>query len=211
MSGFEGLLRRAERHLQAECPHMERAIRVHGPCTLELQPDAFQMLVRSITSQQISGAAARSILARLGQRLGPSGINPASILACGEGGLRSAGYSARKASYLLGLAAEVDSGRLDLSELGGLDDSEVMARLVALRGIGEWTAHMLLIFCLGRPDVLPHSDLGVRQAILRFHRLDKLPSKAQVLSLAAPWRPYASVASWYCWRTLDAKQGKGQP
>ncbi len=209
MSKFEGMLRRAEAHLDAGCPHMRRLIRACGPCALRLEPDPFRMLVGSITSQQISGAAARSIRARLRKRVGPPGITPASIRACGERELRGAGYSGRKASYLVGLAEAVTEGRLDLSQLPDLDDAEVMSRLVAMRGIGEWTAHMLLIFCLGRPDVLPHSDLGIRRAVQRFHGLERLPAKRRLLELAAPWRPYASVASWYCWRSLDPKPGGG--
>ena len=208
MTEFEEMLRRAERHLRARCPHMRQLIEVHGPCYLQLQADPFQMLVRSITSQQISSAAARTIRGRLEQRVGGSGITPGSIRACGEPALRNVGYSARKASYIVGLAAKVDDGRLDLSILPDLDDAEIVARLVTVRGIGEWTAQMLLIFCLGRPDVLPHSDLGVRNAIRKFHGLQQPPGKREVLSLAKPWRPYASVASWYCWRSLDSKVGR---
>ncbi len=207
MTGFETMLRRAERHLRSSCPHMRRLVKTHGPCEIKVRPDPFQMLVASITSQQISGAAARSILGRLERGVGRAGITSASVRACGEADLRTFGYSARKASYLMGLAVEVADGHLDLSGLQDLDDSDVVARLVRLRGIGEWTAHMFLIFSLGRPDVLAHSDLGVRQAIRSFHGLERLPTKAQVLKLAAPWRPFASVACWYCWRSLDANPG----
>ncbi len=198
-------LRRAERHLQEACPHMRELIGRLGPCGLSPERDGFLMLVRSITSQQISSVAARAILGRLKERIAPSGVCPQAVSHCGEVGLRAVGYSQRKASYLLGLAEASLEGELDLSAASQWSDAEVIERLTRLRGIGVWTAQMFLIFSLGRLDVLPHGDLGVRQALREFHRLEQLPGMRQALDLAAPWRPYASVASWYCWRSLDAK------
>ena len=206
---FDETLRRADRHLEAACPHMRELVRRAGPCGLQLQPDGFQMLVRSITSQQISGAAARAIGRRLQERLGTAGLHPESVRACGEDGLRGAGYSARKASYVLGLAGAVMEGDLDLPGLRALGDDEVIRRLTALRGVGAWTAKMFLIFSLGRPDVLPYEDLGVRQALRGFHGLPGLPGPREATELARPWRPYASAASWYCWRSLDPRFGEG--
>ena len=205
MNSIADMLARADRHLEATCPHIGKLVRVHGPCGLRLQTDPFQMLVRSITSQQISSAAARSIMRRLVDQIAPAAVSPAAVSACGEAGLRRAGYSGRKAFYLLGLAQEVLAGSLDLSALAALSDEEVVTRLVKLRGIGVWTAQMFLIFSLGRPDVFPYDDLGVRQALRKFHGLEELPAKREAIELAAPWRPYASVASWYCWRSVDAK------
>ncbi len=163
------------------------------------------MLVRSITAQQISAAAARSIVRRLEASIEPAGITPAAIAGSSEESLRSVGYSARKASYLLGLAQEALDGSLDFGALATRPDDEIVERLTKLRGIGIWTAQMYLIFCLGRPDVLPYDDLGVRQALRNFHGLSELPRKPEAIELAAPWRPYASVASWYCWRSIDVK------
>lgn len=204
MTAFAGMLARAERHLEASCPHMRGVIERVGPCGLTLQTDGFQMLVRSITSQQISSSAARAIRGRLLESVAPEPLTPESVLACGEEGLRLCGYSGRKASYLLGLAREVRRGRLQLTGLHDVPDEEIVAMLTGVRGLGEWTAHMFLIFALGRPDVLPHGDHGVRSALRGFHGLEELPTKRQCLELARDWRPYASVASWYCWRSIDA-------
>ncbi len=182
---------------------MREAVCRVGPCSLQLEPDGFRMLVRSITSQQISTAAARTIAGRLRARTGPDGLEPQAVREIGVDGLRSCGYSGRKASYLLGIADVILEGSLDLPKLHALSDEQVVERLVKLRGVGEWTAHMYLIFSMGRPDVFPHGDLGVRNALRRFHSLEALPAKREAIELAKPWRPFASVASWYCWRTLD--------
>lgn len=205
MTQLEAMLAKADEHLAQACPHMARLVRHHGPCALKLRPEPFQMLVRSITAQQISGAAARSIMRRLEAAVEPAAITPAAVFSCGEETLRSVGYSARKATYLLGLAREVLDGSLDFDQLAAKSDDEIVERLSELRGIGVWTAQMYLIFCLGRPDVFPYDDLGVRQALRNFHRLEDLPRKREAIELAAPWRPYASVASWYCWRSIDVK------
>ena len=204
MPDHRDMLESAERHLGAACPHMRELIQRLGPCRLQLQPDGFQMLVRSITSQQISSHAARSILRRLLAGLEPHDLAPDAVRKFGMEGLRGCGYSARKASYVLGIATAVTDGVLDFEELGSLADEEVVERLTRLRGVGEWTAHMFLIFSLGRPDVFPHGDLGVRSALRNFHGLEELPDKSQAIRLAVPWRPFASIASWYCWRSLDA-------
>ena len=205
MTPFEAMVGRAERHLRRACPHMRAAIRQLGPCSLQLQPNRFQMLVRSITSQQISSAASRAIVARLKASVAPDDLNPLSVRVCGEDGLRICGYSRRKALYVLGLANAILEGEVDLDGMDGLGDDEIIEQLTCLRGIGEWTAQMFLIFALGRPDVFPHADLGVRSALRRFHGLADLPKRRRSIELAEPWRPYASIASWYCWRTLDAK------
>ncbi|MDE0108123.1 MAG: DNA-3-methyladenine glycosylase [Bryobacterales bacterium] len=205
MTQLAEVLAKADEHLARACPHMARLVREHGPCALQLHPEPFQMLVRSISAQQISGAAARSIIRRLEGTIKPARITPAAVADCGEESLRRAGYSARKASYLLGLAREVLDGSLDFDSLATRPDDEIVERLTKLRGIGVWTAQMYLIFCLGRPDVLPYDDLGVRQALKNFHGLEELPRKREAIELAVPWRPYASVASWYCWRSIDVK------
>lgn len=203
MTPLDDVLDRADRHLAERCPHMRELVRRVGPCGLQTQPDGFQMLVRSITAQQISGKAARAIGRRLRERIEPASLNAESVTACGEEGLRGAGYSARKASYVLGLANAVLERRVDLDAMRELGDDQVIDRLTTIRGIGVWTAKMFLIFSLGRPDVLPFEDLGVRQALRNFHDLDELPGRQEAIELARPWRPYASVASWYCWRSLD--------
>lgn len=209
MTETQKMLARADRHLSASCPHMKDLVRRVGPCGLQTQPDGFQMLVRSITAQQISSAAARSIGRRLRNRLPSAEVTPEAVRSLGGAAMRSCGYSARKASYILGLADAVLDGGLDLAAMRHLPDKEVIARLTVVRGIGVWTAKMFLIFSLGRPDVLPHEDLGVRQALRNFHGLNELPGRPEAIRLARPWRPYASVASWYCWRSLDPQFAAG--
>ena len=207
LTPFDKMLVRGDLHLAGACPHMRSLVRRAGPCGLQLQSDGFAMLVRSVTSQQISGTAARAIRQRLEKLVSPAPIDAASVRKCGEGGLREVGYSARKASYLLSLSTAVLENGLDLAALVELDDSAVVGRLTEIRGIGVWTAKMFLIFSLGRPDVLPHEDLGIRQAIRNFHSLKALPGRDEAIELARPWRPFASVASWYCWRSLDSRLG----
>ena len=123
--------------------------------------------------------------------------------------LRSVGLSPQKASYVADLARKVNDGTVDLRQIGRLSDERVVEQLTQVRGIGRWTAQMFLIFSLGRLDVFPHDDLGVRTAIRDRYGLADLPDKQTAHAIAAPWRPYASVASWYCWRTLDLKRKTG--
>lgn len=172
-----------------------------GPFRLIVEPDPFRMLVRSVISQQISTKAAAAIRQRLEARAGR--LSAARIMAMGEAELRACGLSSQKSAYLLDLAGHVTSRRLQPGRLRACSDEEVIRRLTAVRGIGVWTAQMLLIFGLGRLDVLPEDDYGVRAAIRNLYGLDDLPTRAQIRHIAGPWRPYATIASWYCWRSLD--------
>jgi DNA-3-methyladenine glycosylase II len=135
--------------------------------------------------------------------VGPAGLTAVNLAQFNTDELRSVGLSARKASYVADLAAKVNNGTVRLRQIGRLSDEAVVESLTQVKGIGRWTAQMFLIFSLGRPDVFPHDDLGVRTAIRDQYGLDELPDKTTSHSIAAPWRPYASVASWYCWRSLD--------
>ena len=193
----------ARRHLRAADPVMKGMIDAVGPYTLRFERDRFGMLVRSIISQQISTSAARAIRRRLMELVGPGGLTAANLARFSVDELRSVGLSPQKASYVADLAAKVNDGTVDLPQIGRLSDERVVETLTQVKGIGRWTAQMFLIFSLGRPDVLPHDDLGVRTAIRDRYGLDELPDKATCHAIATPWRPYASVASWYCWRTLD--------
>jgi len=184
---------------------MRAAIDAVGPFALRPQRDRFAMLVRSIISQQISTAAARSIRFRLIQFAGPEGLTPANLARFTADELRLAGLSPQKASYIADLAGKVDSGEVKLRQIGRLDDEQIIERLTEVRGIGRWTAQMFLIFSLGRLDVFPHDDLGIRSAIRNRYALAELPDKETAHAIAEPWRPYATVASWYCWRTLELK------
>jgi DNA-3-methyladenine glycosylase II len=133
----------------------------------------------------------------------PDGLTAANLARFTVDQLRSVGLSQQKASYVADLAAKVNDGTVDPRQIGRLSDERVVETLTQVKGIGRWTAQMFLIFSLGRPDVFPHDDLGVRTAIRDRYGLDDLPDKETSLTIAAPWRPYASVASWYCWRSLD--------
>jgi DNA-3-methyladenine glycosylase II len=174
-----------------------------GDCRLRPARDRFQLLVRSIVSQQISTSAARTIHGRIEQLAAPGPLTPKSLLAIGHDKLRAAGASPQKAGYLLDLAAKADGGAVRLSTLGRLDDEQVVAELIQVKGIGRWTAQMFLIFGLGRLDVFPHDDLGVRSALKSLHQLPDLPDKADSHRLAEAWRPFATIGSWYCWRSLE--------
>jgi DNA-3-methyladenine glycosylase II len=193
---------RARRHLARRDPVLKQLMAQVGPCTLTPNPDHFGMLVRSIISQQISTKAAASIRARLEATLAPAGVTPAAILAAADDRLRAAGLSANKARSLRDLAEKVDSGAVPLEQLRDLDDEEVIARLVPVRGIGRWTAEMFLIFSLGRLDVLPVDDLGLRVGVHRAYELPTPPTRAELRERSEPWRPYRSIATWYFWRSL---------
>ncbi|HEV8001512.1 MAG TPA: DNA-3-methyladenine glycosylase [Planctomycetaceae bacterium] len=189
-------------HLRSADPVMRRLIEGVGPFVLKPQRNRFQTLVRAIVSQQISSAAARSILARLETAVEPGGITPEAIARMTVKQMKAVGLSPQKQTYLKDLARHVQEGLLQLDRVGRMHDEEVIAELVAVKGIGRWTAQMFLIFTLGRPDVFPHDDLGVRTAIKKAYGLKELPNKVDAHRIAEPWRPYATVASWYCWRCL---------
>jgi DNA-3-methyladenine glycosylase II len=161
------------------------------------------MLVRSIISQQISMGAARAIRARLQQLVGNEAIKPEMIMRLSTQQLRSVGLSPQKASYLQDIAIKVNSGEVPLARLGRLPDEEVIAQLIKMKGIGRWTAQMFLIFSLGRQDVFPIDDLGVRAAIERMYEHKKPPDRAALLAIGQRWSPFASIGSWYCWRYLE--------
>jgi DNA-3-methyladenine glycosylase II len=182
---------------------MKEVIRRVGPCGLQLRRDRFHMLVRSILSQQISGYAAQAIRGRLEALVAPQALSAKNLAALSVEQLRTVGVSAQKAQYLLSLATKVRDGELRLNALGRLRDEAVIEQLVQVKGIGVWTAQMFLIFSLGRPDVMPCDDLGIRQAIRKLYGLEDMPDKATSLRIAESWRPYASIASWYCWRSLE--------
>lgn len=191
------------RHLRASDPIMREVIRRAGPFTLKLRRNRFQSLVHSILSQQISGRAAFAIRTRLEQYIAPGKVSPEHIARLTLGELRSTGISGPKSTYLLDLANRVSAGEIRLDRMARMPDEKVIEALIPVKGIGVWTAQMFLIFSLGRLDVFPHDDLGVRMAIRKLYNLDGLPDKETSHRIATPWRPYASVATWYCWRSLD--------
>jgi DNA-3-methyladenine glycosylase II len=195
---------KAQRHLARRDPVLGRLIRLVGPCTLRHDTDRFGVLVRSIISQQISTKAARAIAGRLQTSLGKRGIRPAALLAASEETLQAAGLSTAKRLALRDLADKVVRRQVPLSRLHELPDEEVIGKLIPVRGIGRWTAEMFLIFALGRLDVLPLADFGLRAGVKRHYGLEELPAKDQLVDLAEPWRPYRSVGTWFIWRTFGA-------
>jgi DNA-3-methyladenine glycosylase II len=165
--------------------------------------DHYGALVRSIVGQQLSVFAARAIYGRLTERFGGRPPTPREILADDPEELRAAaGLSHAKVGFLRSLAEHVVSGELELERLDELPDDEVIAELVAVKGLGTWSAHMFLMFQLERPDVLPVGDLGIRRAIERAYALSELPSPAEIERLAEPWRPYRTLACRYLWASL---------
>ena len=196
-------MRKAILHLKNNDPVIGRLIDQGGPYRIQYQEATFANLVRSIVFQQVSGRAASAIYRRLEEALGPGGVSPAGILKLSPRRLRALGLSRQKAAYIRDLAAHTQSGQLNFNALGSLDDSAVMERLTAVKGIGPWTAQMFLIFSLRRPDVLPTADLGIRAAIRKAYGLEELPSARQIEELARAWRPYCTVACWYLWKSID--------
>ena len=195
---------KAQRHLARRDAVLKRVIGSVGPCTLRLDGDRFWGLVQSILAQQISGKAAAAIGERLAKALGPGGVTPARALKTPDHVLRSAGLSAAKARALRDLAHKVHDGSVPLKQIHKLDDEQVITALVSVIGIGRWTAQMFLMFSLGRLDVLPVDDLGLRLGVQRHYGLAEPPKRAQLEELGEPWRPYRTVATWYVWRSLGA-------
>ncbi len=195
--------RQAVAHLRRSDSVLRPVIDNVGPFRLRLQTDRFHMLARAIISQQISTAAARTIQKRFVALLAPEPVSAAALLMIPSEQLQAVGVSKQKAGYLRSLAEHVTRGDAPLRTIGRLDDEAIIAALTQIKGVGRWTAQMFLIFSLGRLDVLPHDDLGVRNAIRRLYGLNELPGKQECFDIAEPWRPYASVAAWYCWRSLE--------
>lgn len=187
--------------LQAADPTLAAVIDRVGPFDLGPSRPPFVSLVRSVIFQQLATRAAAAILQRLLDLYGGQFPAPPQLLATPEGDLRRVGLSERKAEYLKGLAASFLDGSVDGDGLASLPDEEVVASLTRLRGIGRWSAEMFLIFCLGRPNVLPVSDQGFRRAVQEVYGLSALPTPDEVRALAQRWQPYCSVATWYLWRS----------
>ena len=190
-------------HFRRHDPPIHGVIKQVGPYTLKPSRDRFGMLVRSIISQQISVGAARAIRGRLETLVGKGGMQPATIARLSIDKLRSVGLSPQKATYLHDLAAKVADNTVRLTQIGRKDDEEIIAELIQVKGIGRWTAQMFLIFALGRPNVFPIDDFGVRAAIAKLYGYAEIPPKTELLKIGQRWSPYATIASWYCWRYLD--------
>jgi DNA-3-methyladenine glycosylase II len=170
----------------------------------ERPADAYGALLRAIVGQQLSTKAARTIYLRVLDLFGGTAPSPERLLEADEADLRGAGLSGRKTEYVRDLATHVLSGELELDRLEELGDEEVIEEIVAVRGLGQWTAEMFLLFHLERPDVLSGGDLGIRKAIQIEYGLEEMPPPRQVLEIGEPWRPHRSLASLYLWESLAA-------
>jgi len=194
----------AIRHLRTVDHKLAPVIERHGEPTITPTSDAVHSLSRAIVSQQLSGKAADTIWGRfVALYPGTKFPTPAAILATPDAALRGVGLSGAKAAALKDLARHVVEHKLVPALLPAATDEEVAAMLLPVRGIGPWSVDMFLMFALARPDVLPVGDLGIRKGMQRHFGLRKLPEADKMSRLAAPWRPYRSVAAWYMWRLLE--------
>jgi len=206
-----GTLSSARKQLAASDPTMAALIERVGEIDRETRlrrrseekpADAYGALLRAIVGQQLSTKAARTIYGRVVELFGGSTPAPEQLLEADEADLRAAGLSGRKVEYVRDLASHVIAGELELDRLDQLPDEEVIEEIVAVRGLGVWTAEMFLIFHLERPDVLSGGDLGIRKAVQIEYELEEMPAPTQVLEIGEPWRPHRSLASLYLWESL---------
>ena len=189
------------KHLMKKDRVMKRLIPQFADAAIESRGDPFVTLARSIVGQQISVKAAQTVWDRFAQL--PKTMTPANVLRLKVDDMRAAGLSARKVEYLVDLALHFDDKRLNIDTWADQDDEAIITELVAIRGIGRWTAEMFLIFHLMRPNVLPLDDVGLINGISRNYFSGEAVSRSDAREVAAAWAPYCSVATWYIWSSLD--------
>jgi DNA-3-methyladenine glycosylase II len=192
----------AQEHLASVEPAFKEVIERIGPCTLQVNPDHFEILVRSVISQQISTKAAQSISAKVLTLCGKKGLTYQAIRKAEEEQLRLCGLSTAKRKSIRGLADHVHQNPNFFKDIHKHTDEEVSKKLLPLHGIGPWTVQMFLIFSLGRMDILPVGDLGFRVGIQKLLQWEKAPTLDEMIQRAETWRPYRTIATWYCWRSL---------
>jgi DNA-3-methyladenine glycosylase II len=198
--------KKARGHLTKNCPVMKSVIGVVGPCTMApIQGDPFTLLVRCVIYQQISTKAAKSIFDRLVAAMGVPSIPSAKLAEFSEAQFKACGISGPKQRTLRAVIDHVHANPDLLPSIADTDDETARERLTVIKGIGPWTADMFLMFGIMRPDVLPVGDYGIRVAIKKHFRLRKIPEAAKCWKIGEPWKPYRSIASWYLWRSLEAK------
>lgn len=194
--------------LRSACPVICGLIDTHGELDLSLNPSDFESLVRAITFQQLSGRVASVIYGRFRSAAVPDSndrrLQPADVLQFDIDTLRNFGLSRQKAAYIRDLAEKTHAGVVKFDRFPDMDNEEIIAELMVVKGIGVWTAQMYLMFSLGRPDVLPVLDLGIRTAMQREFNLENLPKPNEMEALAKAWRPHRSLACRYLWRSLDS-------
>jgi DNA-3-methyladenine glycosylase II len=181
-----------------------QVIRSIGEYSIKITNDPFLSLLESIIFQQLAGRAANVIYGRFLDYYNKISPTPEQILSTPDRILKAkVGLSSKKIEYIKNLSARINDRRLNLALISKMNDEEIFNQLMQVKGIGRWTAEMFLIFCLGRQDIFPVSDLGVRKAIQRVYSLSELPSPSTMLAIAQPWRPYRSIATWYLWKSLS--------
>ena len=190
-------------HLQQADPVLAEIITRVGAYRIEFRDPSFETLVKSIVYQQLSGRVASVIFSRLVAAAGGK-LTPESILKLRPVRMRAAGLSGQQTAYIRDLARQTRDRRVIFDRLAELSDDQVIEQLTQVKGIGVWTVHMFLIFALRRANVLPTGDLGIRNAIRKAYGMPELPKPTQIETLAEPWRPYRTVASWYLWRSLES-------
>ena len=187
---------------------MRRLVKRFGPCRIPRSTQSpFEALAESIVYQQLAGAAAAAIWGRF-RALFDGDLTTAAVLAAPEKALRGAGLSPNKMASIRDLAAKIEDGTVPVDRLTRLPDEALIARLIVVRGIGRWTAEMFLMFQLRRIDVWPVDDYGVRKGYMRAYELEDLPKPKELATLGERFRPYRSVAAWYCWRAVEAPAGR---
>ena len=196
---FSESIKTATVYLTQIDPVMASTIELIGPCTLQPDPDVFEALVDAIISQQISVKAADAIMARIRAALSDGLVTPDTLMPFDVDKLRTLGLSPQKARYIRNLLEHIASGELDLVQLTMLDDEAVISKLVEVKGIGRWTAEMILIFSLERLDVLPVDDLGFVEGVREAYALPARPTRKEMLERGEQWRPYRTIATWYMW------------
>jgi DNA-3-methyladenine glycosylase II len=205
-------LSKASQALAASDPVIGALVERIGPMSIaerrrrrgQTPDDAYGALLRAVVGQQLSTKAARTIYERVIALFGGEDPSPERLLDADEKALRGAGLSGRKVEYLRDLAAHVITGELELGRLNELSDQEVIEEIVAVRGLGQWTAEMFLMFHLGRPDVVSGGDLGIRKAIQIEYGMGEMPTPDEVIERAEPWRPHRTLACIYLWESLAA-------
>lgn len=205
----DAFLARAHRALRRRDPVLGAVVRRIGPPKLQRRGGVYRSLLRSILFQQLAGSAARAIEKRFLALYGGRYPQPPALLGTRDPRLRKAGLSRQKIAAMKAVARAFRDGDVRPRRFPSMSDEEFVAAVTEIRGIGEWTAHMTLMFSLGRPDVLPVGDYGVRKGIQQLYGLAELPRPPELERIAEPWRPYRTVASWYVWRHLDPVVGGG--
>ena len=191
----------AVKHLQKD-RKLARIISYVGEYKISIEKNPYKSLVEAIITQQLSGKAADSISKRFRKIYGRF-PKPSDVIKTSDSKLRAAGLSGMKVSYIKDLSKKIESKELKINSLKNMTDDEIVVQLTQIKGIGRWTAEMFLIFSLGRSDVLPVGDLGLRKGIQRLYLLSELPQKDEIEQIAQKWRPYRTVATWYIWKSLS--------